>query len=331
MNQNTSKHLARIFILLLTISTSLSANEGHRLGGDLFGGDNSLETFGKLLAEYGDSEKFDYAEYDIRESADGQLVSYHDATLRGKEIKKLTLAEIRELKPDVPTVAEIYAFAAKSGQLKNKALVGDIKSIQSDQARAELLQLAESYKEEIETWFMGKPDDIRGSFSDFHRWAVMFGRAQIPMYIPLMPKISLNNQFAYLHRTELHFNYKTLIEKPVSFTEENNRTQFFNIDTPADTKHTCLRLGVKHGYDDKGDGASRIRVISNATNKVLCDMKPSLKGWQWTVLSDIPEGGVKIEWSDLDTPLKGGYPGNATLVNVTLGVYSPLGKSKSKQ
>ena len=292
--------------------------------GDLFGGDNTLKAFSKLLDQHRDDEKFAYAEYDIRESSDGYLVSYHDPILQGKKIEDLSLEAIRKLKPDTSTVAEIYAFAAKNNLPKNKPLAGDIKHLKTDKARSELLRIADSYKDEIQTWYIGNPNDVRVSFSDFHRWAVMFNRYEIPMYTTFLPKNTLNSQFSYMHSEALNFDYTTLLEKRMHFSKEDNRVQSFNVNIPKNILHTCLRLGVKHGYDDKGDGKSRIRVTNTKTKKVLCDLNPSVKGWQWVVLSDIPAEGVKVEWSDLDTPLDGNYPGNATLVNVTLGLWSPL-------
>ena len=306
------------------ISSFIWANEGHQLGGDLFGGDNTLETFGKLLENRRNSKNFKYAEYDIRETSDGVLVSFYNNTLQGEKIEELSLNEIRKLNPNIPTVEEIYAFSVENKLPKNKPLVGDIKHLKTDKARSFLLEIAESHKEEIETWFIGKPKNIRASFGDFHRWAVMFSRARIPMYEAYKPKNMLNNQFSYMHDVELNFEYKTLVEKSVLFSKEENRVQVFYVMIPEDAVHTCLRLGVKHGYDDKGDRRSRMRVVSKDNEKVLCDVRPAQKGWQWVILSDLPKEGVKVEWSDSDTPLDGENPGNATLVNVSLGLWAPV-------
>ncbi|MGJ8676582.1 MAG: glycerophosphodiester phosphodiesterase family protein [Akkermansiaceae bacterium] len=317
--------LAKLFVLLSFFTVSVVANEGHRLGGDIYGDDNTLKAFGQLLSKRLDSKGFAYAEYDIRESSDGYLVSYHDPLLGGQKIKDLSLAEIRQLKPDVATVAEIYEFAVEHGLPRTKALVGDIKHLQSDKARSELIRLANKHRDKVNTWFMGVPNDNEVSFTDFHRWAVMFRRNNLPMYIPGMPKSFINDQFAYMHRNELNFDYITLIEKPVSFSEEDNRIQFFDVAVPPEVPHSCLRIGVQHGYDDKGDRASRVRVLSKDGEQVICDVSPSVKGWQWIVLSDIPKAGVRIEWSDSDTHLSGEYAGNWTFVNVSLGVWKPLG------
>ncbi len=301
------------------------ANQGHRLGGDLYEGDNTLQTFGKLLDEHRNSSAFEYAEYDIRESADGQLVAYHDPLLGEKKIEELSLNEIRALKPDIATVNEIYEFSIKNKLPKNKPLAGDIKHLKTDKARSELIRLANKHKDKIETWFMGKPDDIKAAFDDLHRWAVMFRRNDIPMFIPKRPKNILNDQFAYMHTSELNFKYATLTERRVSFSNEENRVQLFDVDvTAGEDSPKCLRLGVMNGYDDMGDRKSRMRVLNRDTNHVLHDVYPSAKGWQWLVLSDIPKNGVTIEWSDLDTPMNGRHPGNAILVNVTLGTWDPL-------
>ena len=259
-------------VCALSFSTAF-ANDGHRLGGEWCNNeDNTLLAFEKLLKNHRDSPDFKYAEYDIRESADGELVAYHDKKLLRKDIEKLTLKEIRKLKPDIATVNEIYHFA-NTHRLK-KPLVADIKHLKSDKARAELIRLAVTYKE-IETWFMGKPADIRVAFDDFHRWAVMFQRNNIPMYIPKMEKTILNDQFAYMHPSELCLNYTTQLEKRIIFLRKSNRKDSFDV-TVGKNPQNCLRIGVMDGYDDSGDKKVHMKVFCRDSDIVLCDVSPSM-------------------------------------------------------
>jgi glycerophosphoryl diester phosphodiesterase len=70
-------------LLVLTLSACMSSNnQGHRLGADLFEKkytENTLESIKAPLSEdFGKFWNFKYYELDIRETADAELILYHD-------------------------------------------------------------------------------------------------------------------------------------------------------------------------------------------------------------------------------------------------------------
>ena len=55
----------------------------------------------------------DLVEFDVRRTADGQLVVFHDARLGRRRLSQLTLSELRERSPvEIPTLAEVVELAA---------------------------------------------------------------------------------------------------------------------------------------------------------------------------------------------------------------------------
>ncbi len=82
----------------------------HR-GASAYAPDNTLAAFRKA-AELG----ADMWEADIRMTADGVAVVYHDAVLAdGRTLKSLTLADLHTALPDCPTLAAVVALAADLG------------------------------------------------------------------------------------------------------------------------------------------------------------------------------------------------------------------------
>jgi len=68
--------------VLVLAACSSTRNEGHRLGADRFDGaytENTLESFKATLSDdFSKFKQFKYYELDIRETADAELVLYHD-------------------------------------------------------------------------------------------------------------------------------------------------------------------------------------------------------------------------------------------------------------
>lgn len=92
----------------------------HR-GASAYAPDNTLAAFRKA-AELG----ADMWEVDIRMTADGAVVAFHDpALVDGRAVANVTLAELRKAQPDCPLLTDVLALAAESGA----GIYADIKDI----------------------------------------------------------------------------------------------------------------------------------------------------------------------------------------------------------
>ncbi len=106
----------------------------HR-GASAYAPENTLAAFRKA-AELG----ADMWEADIRSTADGVAVVYHDATVPdGRAVADLSRAELLEALPDCPTVAEMVALAAELGA----GIYADIKDLSATVPTLRLLEEAE--------------------------------------------------------------------------------------------------------------------------------------------------------------------------------------------
>jgi glycerophosphoryl diester phosphodiesterase len=94
----------------------------HRAGSDLYH-ENSLEAI-KYLSQ----KNVGYAELDVRESKDKNLVVYHNRTLDSQPISRLTLKEIqgkaKQKGYTIPTLSESLAELQKQG----KGIIADVKA-----------------------------------------------------------------------------------------------------------------------------------------------------------------------------------------------------------
>ena len=70
--------------------------------------ENTITAFEAAL-----SAGLDGLEFDVQRSRDGALVIFHDFTTHGHEVAALTLAELRQLHPEVPTVDELATLAGR--------------------------------------------------------------------------------------------------------------------------------------------------------------------------------------------------------------------------
>jgi glycerophosphoryl diester phosphodiesterase len=83
----------------------------HRGASGLTGEDNTLRSFARAI-ELG----CDGVEFDVRRSADGKLVCFHDPDVNGRPVGDMTLAELREHSgTDVPELVDAVKLCA--GQL----------------------------------------------------------------------------------------------------------------------------------------------------------------------------------------------------------------------
>lgn len=70
--------------------------------------ENTLAAFAAAI-----NAGLDGLEFDVQRSRDGALVIFHDFTTHGHEVTALTLAELRRLHPEAPTVDELAALAGR--------------------------------------------------------------------------------------------------------------------------------------------------------------------------------------------------------------------------
>ncbi|MCY7282403.1 MAG: glycerophosphodiester phosphodiesterase [Cyanobacteria bacterium CAN_BIN43] len=75
----------------------------HR-GGASIARENTIAAFEEAIAL-----QADLIELDVRSTQDGVLIIHHDAAIQQQPIEALTWAEIQQLDPDVPTLAEAIA------------------------------------------------------------------------------------------------------------------------------------------------------------------------------------------------------------------------------
>lgn len=54
----------------------------------------------------------DYVELDVQATRDGELVVLHDPAVSGRRLRELSLADLRALRPEVPTFAEVLEECA---------------------------------------------------------------------------------------------------------------------------------------------------------------------------------------------------------------------------
>jgi len=161
--------LLLLSILLFGCNASTYTNLGHRAGGGCFKKlpENSLPSLRASLAENGKRpplqkrKDFVYLEFDVRETADHELVVFHDNTLnrmmdRGAlklKVRKLTLKQLQNFRfKDLPdeTIPTLEEFIDTCIDLKlSKPMVIEIKEIYSVEGKEKLLALCDYYRESL--------------------------------------------------------------------------------------------------------------------------------------------------------------------------------------
>ena len=333
-----------ILLFLFTIyPTAFAQNLGHRLGGDIYPPENTIYSLKQAITHLQDKPDFIYAELDIRESKDGELIVFHDEKIMGEvkttavnrsviakhlpntrfehvKLSDLTLTQIKELRlpndQQIPTLLEIYEHAHELGL--SKPLMVEIKELKSDKARSQLLKIAKDFDGKVSTMFMAFNGHFQNSFPDKHRWGVMFKRAGYAMYTPKKPKNSEHDHFANIPADSLNWNYQTTLERSVYFKNEATRAEKIRVTAPHDKVPHKLRLGVQHGYDDSGDKKSQLKVTTH-DNQILLNKSIGSKGWEWFEIHNSTGDDLFIEYSDSDTKFSGKHPGNGTFINITMG------------
>lgn len=169
---------ATVFAMLL--HDMPTDNAGHRGGGHRYGGplqENTVEALRAIAASDTATPlpTFAYLEFDIHETADGELVVFHDATLnralpagntintqlegsfarqgldiRLAPISALTAAQVQAVHLGardgchVPTLQEWLRICLEVNITRSLAV--EVKTLQSDQGRQKLLDLLQDYK-----------------------------------------------------------------------------------------------------------------------------------------------------------------------------------------
>ena len=186
-------------------------NDGHQLGGDRMASlsGNTLECFERAIVLYEHQESWRYAECDIRETKDNQLVVFHDWDISSLEdsdenrkalgenisrqaIRDLTLQQIQDLElkcgNQIPTLQEVLE---KGVELKlEKPLLLEFKHLHSDQGREQLFDLAKQYRDEhkIEIYFLSFVRNVEICFPESKKWMAKFSDNGFRIYQVFRPK-----------------------------------------------------------------------------------------------------------------------------------------------
>lgn len=148
-------------------------NIGHRLGEKTIKGRENTITRLNANWKHQPESKFKYWEFDINETLDGKVVVHHDRDfgLKGDKdlIRKMTLAEIRQQFPFVPTLRQVLNRIKKlneTSDIKSKPVRCEIKRLVSDKGRYSAIYLMEKFREEtgIDTQFIAFKSHFKKSF-----------------------------------------------------------------------------------------------------------------------------------------------------------------------
>ena len=184
-------------------------NLGHRLGGDVISDhpENTLELFRMTILDrkLESDPEYLYSECDLRETADQEIVIFHDWDLSrlvpdtpenrvaiGAEkidkqtIQELTLLQIKKLRlsggEQVPTLEELLSCASELDL--EKPLLLEIKLLHSDVGRQKAIELAQKYRDQhqMEIDFLAFRRNIRRSFDDPRKSLDKFKAAGFRVY-----------------------------------------------------------------------------------------------------------------------------------------------------
>lgn len=182
-------------------------NLGHRLGGDVFTEqcENTLAVFRRSIAEIEDQTEFRYSECDLRETADHQIVVFHDwdlkklvpdnasnrraldgTTVGAQKICDLTLDQVKALRlhdgQEIPTLEEVLETALEL-KLK-KPLLLEVKFFHSDKGRQAAIEIAKKFRDQadFEINFSAFRRNLKRSFPEATTWRHRFQDAGFRIY-----------------------------------------------------------------------------------------------------------------------------------------------------
>lgn len=327
-----------IFLLLVTTF----ANEGHRLGGDIYPPGNTLYAYQKLLANNQCDTSFYYAECDIRETKDGEIVVFHDATLQrvvpaidyNREILKgisfdsakiidLSFETIQKLELEngahIPSLKEVLD-ASVEYKLHRQLLI-EIKSIKTDKARNDLIDLVASYRDRLWVNFLAHPTNYYHSFPHDYVWIPKFKQYGFMVYRTGKAKVLDNDLIRGSFYSPNEWQRSFLLkEQHFSFNKYRGRKQVYQLSDRKVPSGSVLRIGIHHGYDDTGDKGVTFALVDSNNHTVLSAFS-DYQVWQWFDIPFTSINGLTLIVEDQDTSFKGKHPGNGGKVKVE--VLSP--------
>ena len=325
-------------MLLITLSVLNSQNLGHRLGGDIYKPENTLFSYNKAL-KLQKKKSFVYVEFDVRETKDGELIIFHDSTIKRlvpknshnlrvlkKHLKKkkferiyikdLTLSEISHLllqkKAHIPTLKEVLEASIK-WKLK-KPMHIEIKQLDSDKARYKLVELITQYNKKIDISIIAFRKYFYKSFPFSPRWIQLFKEKGIEAY--QIDKYSFTKNIPSCSPKETFT--PLLSETSFSISKKSKRIQKFSFSLPKILKCSdTLQIGIFDGKDNSGDNGVTFR-IENQEGKIILSGFSNSSSWEWFVLKPKQNRNFTLIIEDIDTSFTGKYPGNGGKVKVIL-------------
>ncbi|CAA6800359.1 MAG: Unknown protein [uncultured Sulfurovum sp.] len=334
-------NLKIIFILIIVLFTNLhSENLGHRLGGDIYGAENTIHTYKKAIKNLQKKKLFKYVELDIQETKDSQIILFHDKTieklvpkskhnlkvlkniLKKKkfhkiEIKDLTLKEtsqlILEQNSKIPTLKELLDVSIKLKVYKPIHI--EVKNLYSDKARLELIELASTYSKHQKISFIAFQKNFYKSFPNTQRWLKIFQKNNLKFY-----QID-KHEFTKEKLKNTPKEYKVLLEETkFSIKNKTQRTQSFTFEIKEKLKkNTYINIGIYNGHDNSGDNGLNFKV-ENQNGKWLMANFSKKKDWEWFRINIKNNQKLILTIEDNDTSFKGKFPGNGGLIKILLEI-----------
>ena len=312
-------------------------NLGHRLGGDIYKPENTLYSYEKALSLLQNKKNFFHIEFDIRESKDGELIVFHDQkisrvvpdTKHNRNVLKTILKKksfnqiyIKDLKAktitrlllknnaSIPTLEDVLQFSLLHDV--KKPIYIEIKKIDTDYARAKMIELVAKYSETLNIIFIAFSKNFYVSFPNPERWIKYFQKYNLRVY-----------QIGRYEFTQAPIDQKSFIvllpERSFKIIKNNHRIQKFSITIPPKIrKEDYVKLGIYHGADNSGDKGVSFKV-KNLRGYTLLEGFSRSKTWEWFTLKNISSSRVfNIFMEDNDTIFTGKHPGNKGKLKVIL-------------
>lgn len=315
------------------------------MGGDVYGPENTLFCYEKALANLVDRKDFTYVELDVQESRDGKVVVFHDMgsikrlvprsvanlkvlanVLKRKPFDEVTIGDLllREIKglvlaqgAKIPELEEVFQMSVQRG-LKKPILV-EVKRIQTDGCREDLIGLMAKYRGVLAVDFLAFRKNFEMSFPDPVRWGSLMKGSGLRVFTSMRRKVGKNCLICDVKALVPLPRFFTAVEEQgFSVRDEGSRVLDYPVKFPLLTGGKGrLRVGVFHGDDDTGDGGVRMKLLDGAGN-VLVERVAKGKGWEWFEVAVEGRKDLIVRLEDLDTRFGGRHPGNAGAVKVNL-------------
>jgi len=332
----------KIVFLIVALSILINAeNLGHRLGGDVYKYENTLNCYKKALKKLQQKKKFKNVEFDIRETKDHEIVVFHDSTIKRiipknrhnikvlkrvlkkkkfKQIrvKDLTLKEIKKLliAKDVyiPKLEDVLDASIRWNLKKPMHI--EIKSLNSDEARYKLIDLVKRYNKKLDITLIAFRKNFYKSFPFYPRWINILKKNNIKAY--QIDKYSFTNNNSLCFSSE---KFMTLLsESSFHINKKNGRVKEFRFKLPREIKYNSrLQIGIYGGEDDSGDRGVTFYVYDKNKKNLLSGFS-NASGWKWFSLNPKNSKEFILRIEDIDTKFIGKHPGNGGLVKVLYSI-----------